>query len=146
MSASNRFFVDTNIWIRAIVKGDHKYTRDCQAIIDLIETEKIVAIVSDSVIAEIVWTCMSFYKIPKGKVLDATSSILATVNLRILNDGDIRLALSIFDKWNVKFGDAMIASSDEIARGLISILSYDKDFDRLGVKRVEPRAVLKAFR
>jgi len=44
----------------------------------------------------------------------------------------------MYSSKNVKFIDAMIASVDQIVSGSWVVVSYDKDFDKLGVKRAEP--------
>jgi len=43
-------------------------------------------------------------------------------------------------KYKVKYGDCLIAT--QIPKG-VTLVSYDKDFDKLGVGRKEPAELLK---
>jgi len=55
------------------------------------------------------------------------------------------LAIEIYEKFPVKFIDALIVSNPKIFKKEITIISYDKDFDKLNVKRKEPKDVLKGI-
>lgn len=50
----------------------------------------------------------------------------------------MRCALELHRKSGAKFIDCMISSIQGIRNGVISVVSYDRDFDKLGVKRFEP--------
>lgn len=63
--------------------------------------------------------------------------ILTASNLKIIDDFDYNRALELFTNTGVKFADCLIACLKFFEKGG-TIVSYDKDFDRLGVERVEP--------
>jgi len=86
-----------------------------------------------------------FYKFEKQKVIEALDGIIKLKNLKIIDKFDPQLALDIFQKNNVKFIDALISSNPQIFQMKIIIISYDKDFDKLNVKRKEPKDVLKGI-
>ena len=52
------------------------------------------------------------------------------------------MAIELFEMYSVKFIDCLLASSKLVQKGDAVILSYDRDFDKLGVRRVEPKDIL----
>ena len=91
--------------------------------------------------SEIDWVLESFYKFPKERVIEGLSSILKLKNLKIKDEFNSHLALEIYEKFPIKFIDALIASNLQIFQKKAIIVSYDRDFDRIGLKRVEPKAI-----
>ena len=49
--------------------------------------------------------------------------------------------MDLYAGHSVKFIDALITSIPQIAGGDMIAVSYDKDFDKLNVKRKEPKEV-----
>jgi predicted nucleic acid-binding protein len=56
---------------------------------------------------------------------------------------DVSLAIEFYKNYNIKFIDALIASNPKIFKKEITIISYDKDFDKINVLRKEPKEILK---
>ena len=140
------YFVDTNVFVRYFVKDSEQSFIECRGIFDDLAMSSLKAVTSSSVIAEIHWVLKSYYKLPKVEIVDYVSRILSIRNLDIDNLDSPLLANSIFQDSSVKFIDALIASHPRIQDGSMSVISYDKDFDKLGVKRMEPKSVLKSLR
>lgn len=137
------YFIDSNIFLRPIIKDDPQKVKECGVIFEKIQKGEIRALTSNLVLAEIVWTGLKFYKIKKEELINALKGILDFKNLKIINDFSSRLAIEIYGKFPIKFIDALIASNPQIFRKEIIIVSYDKDFDKIGVKRKEPRNLIK---
>jgi len=137
------YFIDTNIFLRIIARDDLNKARDCEALILLIMQKKLKAFTSSTVLAEVVWTALSFYKLEKADTSALLSGLLGINNLKIRDVTNPLLALEYYQKHNVKFIDCLIASSPAIATGKAAVVSYDKDFDTLSVKRVEPAQLVK---
>ncbi|HCR10840.1 MAG TPA: hypothetical protein DIU23_00130 [Candidatus Pacebacteria bacterium] len=95
------------------------------------------------VISEIVWTLGSYYKFPKKKVLRTIQGILHLSGLKIVDEYDINKSLALYESHTCKYIDAMIAGMPGVQSGAWNIVSYDKEFDKLGVKRVVPAKLLK---
>ena len=142
-ASDHEYFVDTNIFLRIIVKDDEKKAADCEKVIEAIRKGALRAITSHLVLAEVVWTCLSLYRIAKSDVARLGRGIISIHHLSFHDDFDALRALSYYDEYSVKFIDALIASHARIARGEVEILSYDTDFDKMGIARVEPCDVLK---
>ena len=137
-----RYFLDTNIFLRFLVIEDKRAHGACKELLRRIRSKKIKAITSSLVLAEIVWVLQSFYKFPKERVIEALR-VFYGIGL-VLNDRvNIGAALDLYESKNVKFVDALIASHPLLQKKGISIISYDTDFDSLGVTRVTPEAVIK---
>lgn len=139
---TDNLFIDTNVFVRFFVRDSEKTFRECSDFLEALARGKIHAATSSIVIAEIHWLLRSYYKIDKRNIVDFVHRILSMPHLHIDNRDDAALANETFRNTSVKFIDALIASHPKIREGSIIIVSYDKDFDRLGIKRVEPRSVV----
>ena len=131
-------FIDTNIFLRVCMQDSPAQTRACQEVIQAIQAGRLTAVTSELVIAEFVWTAISFYKLPKAQVTQLVKALLALPNLSIQGQPNMLLALELYQTYKVKFIDAVIASYELVQIGELPVLSYDKDFDLLGVKRYKP--------
>lgn len=135
------YFIDTNIFLRVFdLTGNKTMHNDCVSFVSAVRNKKIKSVTSNLVLSEIVWTSKRFYEFPKPKIIDALNSI---VNLKIPlnNNFQTQVAIEIFKKNSVKFIDAQIASIPEIYKKEWTVVSYDEDFDKIGVKRKEPNEV-----
>ncbi|MGB9706916.1 MAG: PIN domain-containing protein [Microgenomates group bacterium] len=134
-----KYFLDTNIFLRFFIKENEKTFKETKKIIQLIKKGDIKTFTSHLVIAELDWTMRSYYKIPKNERLTFLDSILRLKNLALVDSFDLMATLSFYRNHRVKFIDCLFASNPLILTGKASIVSYDKDFDRLKIKRIEPR-------
>jgi predicted nucleic-acid-binding protein len=90
------------------------------------------------VIAELVWTLTSYYKVPKADVIEKISVIIGTEGIRIPDKDIIAEAIVLYGRKNIDYIDAYNASFMK-HHGMDKIFSYDLDFDSIGeVKRQEP--------
>ena len=135
------YFIDTNIFLRVLIK-EEKF-EECYQFLDLVRQNKIKAITSSPVMAEIDWVLEGFYKFEKMEVIKGLKSILKLKGLRIIDKMDVSLAIEFYKNYNIKFIDALIASNPKIFKKEITIISYDKDFDKINVLRKEPKEILK---
>lgn len=135
------YFIDTNVFLRVLVREDEKIFRECRQILNLVRQNKIKAFISTLVLSEIDWVLESFYKFPKEKVVTGLSSVLKLKNLKVVDKVNPLLALELYEKFSVKFIDALISSIPAIGEGKMKIVSYDRDFDKLGDWRVEPKEI-----
>ena len=133
-----KYFLDTNIFLRIIAKDNQSQLLESESLINKITHNKIKAYTSSLVLAEIVWTCFRGYKLNKEEVNEFLRSILAIKNLRFEEKANVFVASEMFVSRGIKFADCLIASHPQILNGQMIVVSYDKDFDKLGVKRLEP--------
>ncbi len=136
------YFVDTNIFIRILVKEDERSFHECFQFFQHVYSGKIKIITSSLVLAEVHWVLSSFYRFEKDKTIEALQNILNT-RVRVKDGSNVSFALEMFRNTNVKLTDAFIASHPLIEKRRATIVSYDKDFDKLGIPRKEPGEIIK---
>ena len=136
-----QYFIDSNIFLRVFVKENEKFFRDCFDLFKKVEEKKVKAITSVLVLAEIDWVLEGFYQFSKERAIEALESILKLKGLKFVDSFNFSSFLHCYSKSRVKFVDALIASERIFDKEKIVIISYDKDFDKLGLKRLEPAQI-----
>lgn len=137
------YFVDTNVFLRVLLKDEEKTFKDCLLFLKEIKDGKVKAVTSNLVLAEINWTLLKFYKFPKEDAIKGLSSILNLRHLKFVDGFNPILAAKFYKDHPIKFIDALIASHREIFNKEMTVVSYDRDFDKLGVLRIEPKEIIK---
>ncbi len=134
----DRFFVDTNVFIRYLTNDDPKKADRVERLLKLTIEGKASLITNLMVIAELVWTLESYYGLSRSDIGEKLSLILNTPNLEVPENQRIMKALSLYVEENIDFIDAYNAIFVK-EHGISNILTYDKKhFDRLSwLKRAE---------
>jgi uncharacterized protein len=131
-------FIDTNIFLRYLTKDDPSKYDKCREIFKKAIEGNVELATSGIVIAELIWTLLSYYKVQKADVVEKIFIIVNTDNLYIPDRDIITDALVLFSRKNIDYIDAYNAVFMR-RYGFEEIYSYDKDFDAVeGVKRAEP--------
>lgn len=129
-------FVDTNIFLRFLVRDNEKQYRAARTLFLKIKQGKISGFTSLLVVAEIVWVLDSFYHFSREKIITALQSLLEFPNLEVEQAPIIREALRFFGKRGNDFLDCYNYAK-AIQRGTTRIASFDADWDRFkGVERI----------
>lgn len=136
------YFIDANIFLRIIVKENEKSFDDCSNLLQSVLKGEIKAVSSNIILAEIVWVLNSYYKLSKDKIVEALKRINSIGGLKLVDKFDSNLALEYFAQKSVKYIDCLIVSITEIDNRKWTIVSYDRDFDKIGVLRKEPRDIV----
>jgi predicted nucleic-acid-binding protein len=135
-------FIDTNIFLRILTKDNKRMFDECMRLLIFIKAGKVESRTSTLVLSEIVWTLGTTYSFSKKRIADAIKSIINVPEIKVVEGHEIMLATEFFEKYSVKFIDSLIASIPGIQSGEWTIVSYDKDFDKLGVRRMEPSQII----
>jgi len=131
-------FIDTNIFLRYLTKDDPSKYDKCREIFKKGVEGKIELATSGIVIAELIWTLLSYYKVQKADVIDKISILVSTDNLYIPDKDIITDALVLYSRKNIDYIDAYNAVFMR-RYGFEEIYSYDEDFDAVeNIKRTEP--------
>jgi predicted nucleic acid-binding protein len=131
-------FVDTNIFLRYLTKDDPSKYEKCKEMFKKAMKGEIAITTSGMVIAELVWTLLSYYKVPKAEVIEKVTVIVGTKNLSIPDKHMVADALVLYARKNVDFIDAYNAVFMRY-HGLREIYSYDEDFELMeDIQRQEP--------
>ncbi len=134
----NRYFIDANIFLRTFIKDDKKTFNQCIKLLNAIKINKFQAATSSVILAEVAWTLRSFYALSRSEIAEALGSIISIRGLQIVDNFNHQKAISVYKQKNIKYIDALIASIEKVDKKEWIIVSYDKDFDKLGVVRKEP--------
>ena len=133
-----RRFIDTNIFLRYLTKDDPVKYEKCRELFKKTVEGKITLATSGIIIAELVWTLLSYYKVPKADVIEKISIIVATKGLYIPDKNIITDALVLYGRQNIDYIDAYNAVFMKYSK-INGIYSYDEDFDKVeGISREEP--------
>ena len=131
-------FIDTNILLRYLTADDPGKFERCKDLFKRALEKKIVLLTSDMVIAELIWTLNSFYKVPKDEIIEKVTIIINMPNLKIPNKKLLSEVLALFSQENIDYIDAYNAVFMK-NNGCVQIFSYDKNFDCIvNIKRMEP--------
>jgi predicted nucleic acid-binding protein len=134
-----KVFVDTNIFLRYLTKDDPAKYERCREIFKKAMQGELSLFTSEMVIAELIWTLLSYYRVPKAEVVEKVSIIIGTRNLHIVNKAIIADSLVLYGQKNIDYIDAYNTVFMK-SQGLEKIYSYDEDFDTLKgmIERKEP--------
>ena len=133
------FFVDTNVFLRFLTNDDATKAQRAEALFKKAIAGKVRLETSLLVIAEIIWTLESFYRLAKADIAEKVGKILNTPNLECPSADFVLEALDISVTKNVDFIDAYHGVMLREA-GMLKILTYDKKhFERMDwLSVVEP--------
>lgn len=136
------YLIDTNIFLRVLIKENEASFQSGLKLLEGIKQKQWNAVMPGIVLSEIAWTLRSYYRFPKPQVVTAIQSVISLRGLTIVDDYNYHLALDLFQHHSVKYIDACIASLPVVQREQATIISYDDDFDKLGVERKEPDQIV----
>lgn len=124
-------FVDTNVFLRFLTNDDPAKAKRAETLFRDAVRGKISLATSLLVIAEIIWTLESFYKLDKPDIAAKVEKILNTPNLDCPEAPLIFMALDLYVHENIDFVDAYHGFYMR-EQGLMQILTYDrKHFARI---------------
>ncbi|MBI3379420.1 PIN domain-containing protein [Candidatus Gottesmanbacteria bacterium] len=138
-----QYFIDTNIFLRSLYKENPKIFNECVDFIKAIKEKRLDAYTGTIILTEVVYTLKSFYNFEKYKIIQGLQGIINISGLKILDNYNQLLALDLYEKYSIKYVDALIASMSEVYDKEMIVVSYDRDFDKLPILAFTPGEVLK---
>jgi len=118
-------FVDTNVFLRFLTNDDPAKARRAEALFKRAIAGDVTLETSLLVVAEIVWTLESFYRLNQEDIAEKIGKILNTPNLNCEAASAVLEALDLYVTKNVDFIDAyhgvMLRGAD-----IRKIVTYDK--------------------
>jgi predicted nucleic-acid-binding protein len=130
-------FVDTNVLLRYLLDDVPEQADAVEALLRRAATGKLSLALNAMVIAEIVWTCESYYQLPREEIRDKVVAILNTPGIQVEESELLLEAIWLYVEKNVDFADAYNACWLR-RRGLDTVYT----FDRLHFRRIEGIKVL----
>jgi predicted nucleic acid-binding protein len=127
-----RLFVDANVFLRYFTLDDAgQHHRAARLFLEASRGD-IDLVTGPPVLFEVAWTLVAAYRIPREKVLDVLSRILALPGLALTDSQLVERALQLARAGNRDFADAYIAASAE-ASGVDAVATFNRrDLQRLG--------------
>jgi len=120
--------IDTNTIVRFLV-GDHEdYLIESTKIFESIESRKIEVEILDTVIMEVLFVMIKYYKLPKADVVNDLKSILVMEGIVNTNKVILVEALSVYLDKNIDFVDALICVKNKIQG--YDWISFDSDIKK----------------
>jgi len=127
-----RALLDTNILVRHLTGEPPAQARRATA---LLAGDELV--LSDLVLAELVYVLESYYERPRDEVANAARALLALPS--VASDHELLLrAVELYEAERLDFADAYLCAAAEIS-GIGMVASLDRRIDRVAsVRRLEP--------
>lgn len=130
-------YLDSSVLMRYLVSDDLRKAERCRDLLYSAGAGQVDLSLSRMVFAELEWTLRSQYGTRRSSIVEALSDLLEMRRVRVRERELIGGAIASYAQFNVDYVDAYVASEMK-QLGIRTIYSYDKDFDRLGVRRLEP--------
>ena len=130
--------LDANVILRYLTKDPPDMAEAAFKLFRKASQGEINLVIPLIVVAEVVWVLESFYNFPKARIAETIGDFLICDGLSV-DQLDLMLdALTIYQKKNLDFVDALI-SMTALRQGPLFVYSFDRHFDRVeGIKRLEP--------
>jgi predicted nucleic acid-binding protein len=135
-----KVFLDTNVFLRAILGDDKEKAKDCLNLLSKVDEGEIDAVTSMLVLNEILWV-LEGYGVGREDIVDRIDSIIMSrIEISEAVNGSIALeSLRYYEELEVDFADALNSC---IAREIKAekVVTYDEHFKKIGfIKVIEPQ-------
>ena len=129
-----RAFVDTNVLVRHLTGDPPAQARRATALL----AGRHTLILTDLVLAELVYVLESFYERPRNEVARVCGSLLGLPSIVAVDDLLLLRSLELYEEHRIGFADAYLAAGAELS-GVGAVASFDRRLDRIGsIRRREP--------
>jgi predicted nucleic acid-binding protein len=129
-----RAFVDTNVLVRHLTGDPPAQARRATTLLGGRHT----LILTDLVLAELVYVLGSYYERPRGEVASLSRSLLALPAIATADDLLLLRSIELYEQHRLGFADAYVAAAAEMS-GVGAVVSFDRRLDRVGsIRRAEP--------
>ena len=122
------YLIDANIIVRFLTADHEEHFQKAKEILLKIEAREMEAEILDGVLAEVYFVLLKVYGLPKQSIIKDLKTILSLDG--IVGDNKIILfeALSILERKNIDFVDALICAKAKLQN--YDILSFDNDLKK----------------
>lgn len=128
-------FLDTNVVVRHLTQDPP--TQGAAASAFLADAEELV--LTDLVLAEIVYVLESFYRVPRARVAALARSVIGFPAISTRDESLLLRAVEVYERDRLDFAEAYLVACAEES-GVRAIASFDRSIDRVtGVVRLDPR-------
>jgi predicted nucleic-acid-binding protein len=126
-----RVFADTNLFLRYLTNDVPEQADAVERVLQMAAENQIILVTNSLVIAEIVWTLESFYKLARASISEKVRAILNTPGIEVADGNLLLQAMADYVEKGVDFIDAYNGGW-LLAQGMTAALTYDQQhFSRL---------------
>lgn len=138
MSDSTRYLLDTNILLRFLSGEPPAQAAAARNLFAQAGQGKVVLDVFPVIVAETLYTLISFYGVERKAASAKLSALLRQRGVKLRDATQVLAALDRLQAVNVGFADAFLAAA--AAEETVPVASFDRDFDKFkDVERYEPK-------
>lgn len=123
-----KVFLDTNIWLRFLVRDQERQYAEVVALIQMIENGALLPYTSTIVFLELFFVLTKLYDIPPNQVQGDIENLLKLRNLTLIEKTQFRRALLLHQQSKVKLANCLIAT--QLPPGVV-LCSFDKEFQKI---------------
>jgi predicted nucleic-acid-binding protein len=129
--------LDTNVIVRFLTSSPDDKFIGVFGFFQDIEFGKINVELKIIVLFQTIFVLKSFYKVPKDQIAKAIKKLLTLKGLKIKDKKSIVRMIDIWESNNIEIVDAyLVACLEKDSQNII--YSYDRDFDKFNINRIEP--------
>jgi len=128
-------YVDTNIVVRHLTNDPPGQARSATAILENAER----LILTDVVVAELVYVLESFYRQPRKTIVMSVQSLLALDPIAVADHDLLLRAIELYEHARLDFAETYLAAAAELS-GVESVASFNRTLDRVDTIRRVHRA------
>lgn len=133
-SAEVRALLDTNVLVRHLTGDPPGQARRATAFLRAPHE----LILTDLVLAEMVYVLESFYERPRTEISEMTRALLALPSIAVVDHDLLLRAVELYQEVRLDFAEAYLAALAELS-DVRQVASFDRQIDRVKtIKRVEP--------
>ena len=135
-------FLDANVILRYLTKDHAEHSAAAQEVLQQVADGDLLVTTSETIIAEAVYVLSSrgLYNLSRPEIRRHLSNILRLQGMILPAKQTCERALEVYASTSLDFEDALSIAHMETL-GITTILSFDRDFDRIpSINREEPRA------
>ena len=126
--------VDTNVLVRHLTGDPPAEARRASAFLSTGH----VLLLTDVILAELVYVLSSYSERPRGEVARAARSLLAFPSIAVRDPLLLHRAIELFETERFAFHDAYLVAAAE-RTGIGRVASFDRDLDRVTtIERIRP--------
>jgi predicted nucleic-acid-binding protein len=119
-------YVDTNVLVRHLTNDPPDQASRATAILENAER----LILSDVVVAELVYVLESYYERPRRQIAESVQSLLTLSSIAVSNHDLLLRALELYEHTRLDFAEAYLAAAAELT-GVSTVASFDRALDRV---------------
>ncbi|MGZ4128622.1 MAG: PIN domain-containing protein [Actinomycetota bacterium] len=129
-----RALLDTNVLVRHLTGDPPGQARRATALL----RARHELILTDLVLAEMVYVLESFYERPRAEISEMTRALLALPSIAVVDHDLLLRAIELYEAIRLDYAEAYLAALAELS-DVGQVASFDRQIDRVKtIKRLEP--------